>query len=147
MKKPSSAFFQFLEDPHTPIAELQSELEQVGAPVFSLERRVRDILERNKPPAVARDWIRTARAAQKKFENRLRAKKTWISDRFKTVQELADAIKSGELGLGLQTQAQVYFRDQDLTKISEQDFRSFVRDREILAELEGSDDEVGSGHA
>lgn len=139
MKPKGSAFFQFLEDPQTPVATLRTELEQSGASLARLEQRVNDIIARHKPAAASTDWLTQARELQKRFDARVKAKKTWLSDQFKGAKELAAAIQNGELGFGLQTQAQVYFRDQDLEKVSEQDLRSFARDREILAELEAED--------
>lgn len=141
--KTASPFFNFLEDSATTVPMLRAELSGAGVSLDSLERRVADIINRHKPVAAAPNWLAQARAMQKKFEARVQGKKTWISDQFKGTQELIAAIKSGDIGLGLQQQAQVYFRDQDLEKVCEQDLRSFLRDRELLADL--AEDEETDG--
>jgi hypothetical protein len=118
-----------------PSEELEAELRAAGLDVDRVSAKVGETarLWRGRDTA---SWIRRGRAAQAAFERAVREKKEWVSRRFQTAGELWAAISSGELGPRVQRHATVFFRNQDASRLSDRDLRSFLDDCELLGLLD-----------
>ena len=133
-RKRSEQFFGFIESPE-PLASLQNELESMGMDLARVDLAVSAITGMGRAQA-ADGWLARARAAQSEFERGLRNRKRRMSQQFGNASEILTAIASGSLGNGVQRQAHVFFRNQDLNSASESDLRSFLDDCELLGLVE-----------
>lgn len=115
--------------------ELESELRQAGMDIDRISAKVGETtrLWRDRD---TRSWIQRGRAAQASFERAVREKKEWVSRQFQSAGELWAAISSGELGPRVQKHATVFFRNQDASRLSERDLKSFLDDCELLGILD-----------
>src|SRR4051794_29617081 len=94
-----------------PTRELRQDLRHWGVNVDRLESRVAEIVSRGKQ-AQARSWIQRASQAQAAFEERIRNKTKWISDRLLAdgpakAAEIWQSIAAGALGPSIQQHATV----------------------------------------
>jgi hypothetical protein len=127
-------FFGFVSGPDSRPAgpALKRELEAAGVDVARVDAAIAGIVAGSRS-LVREGWLERARRAQADFERSVKKRRARVSEHFTDAGALLTAIGSGQLGVGVQRQAMVFFRNgKDLSEASESDLRSFIDDCQEL---------------
>lgn len=115
--------------------EMARDLEAMGIPVAKLDASVSAIVARAAQPA-APAWLERARAKKRWFDAQVQQRTRELAERYRDSKELVAAMLSGELGIGVQARAGVFFRNKKAEDLSPEDLRTFIEDCELLEDLE-----------
>lgn len=118
--------------------QMRADLASMGVNVERLNGAVSAML-RKAERADNLAWLERAKRKREAFESKIIAATDNMVRKFGNSRELLQAALNGQLGGGLQTQAQVFFRNRDLKEFSDKDLRSVVADFELLELLEEND--------
>src|SRR4051812_18338139 len=111
---------------------MKEDLEAQGINTYALSVSVDLILSRAAQPT----WLERAREKRRAFEASLKEQSQEIKSRFADARELVEAMLNGSLGVSMQSQAQVFFRNKELKDLSDRDLQSLVEDLKLIELLE-----------
>ena len=126
-------FAKFISDSDSEITSSPESLSRLSNTINLQLQRAAKAEQKDK-----KAWIARSQAKRDAFAETAKNTVSKIREKFKTKEELINAIQTGLLGEGAQRKFQLQFRNKSADELSESDLRSIIEDQELLEILKKS---------